>query len=46
MLDGGVLISEPQCAANQAYDMIRLDSMRKQMQPKLNDRVGSIVYRK
>lgn len=35
--DGGVLISEPQGAVHHAYDMIRLNTMRRQIQRMLSD---------
>jgi hypothetical protein len=38
--DGGVLISEPQGAVHHAYDMIRLTTMRRQIQRMLSDKVG------
>ena len=42
MMNGGVLISEPQGAVYDAHDMIRLDTMRRQIQRMLNDKVGSL----
>ena len=42
MMDGSVLISEPQGAVHHAYDMIRLETMRRQIQRMLNDKVGSL----
>jgi hypothetical protein len=38
--DDGVLISEPQGAVHHAYDMIRLNTMRRQIQRMLSDKVG------
>jgi hypothetical protein len=38
--DDGVLISEPQGAVYYAYDMIRLNTMRRQIQRMLSDKVG------
>jgi hypothetical protein len=38
--DGGVPISEPQNAVHQAYNMIRLETMRRQIQRMLSDKVG------
>jgi hypothetical protein len=42
MIDGSVLISGPQSAVHQAYDMIRLNRMRRQIQRMLNDKVSSL----
>jgi hypothetical protein len=42
MIDGSVLISEPQGAVHHAYNMIRLNTMRRQIQRMLNDKVGSL----
>lgn len=41
--DGGVLISEPQGAVHHAYNMIRLNTMRRQIQRMLSDKVGSLL---
>jgi hypothetical protein len=42
MTDGGVLTSEPQNAVHQAYNMIRLETMRRQIQRMLSDKLGSL----
>jgi hypothetical protein len=39
---GSVLILGPQSAAHQAYDMIRLNRMRRQIPRMHNDKVGSL----
>jgi hypothetical protein len=41
-MDGGVLISEPLSAEHHAYDMIRLNTMRRQIRRMLSDKVGSL----
>ena len=43
MMDGGALISEPQGAVYDAHDMIRLDTMQRQIQRMLSDKVGSLL---
>jgi hypothetical protein len=42
LIYGSILILGPQSAAHQAYDMIRLNRMRRQIQRMLNDKVGSL----